>query len=75
VNKGLVYIDDIQTYKSGQAVNPPPQTDVKPAAANPPSAEQPDEPEKQRNPLLPFCGSMLTALMGVSMTILRIFSI
>jgi len=75
VNKGLVYIDDIQTFKSGQAVNPPPQTDVKPAAANPPSAEQPDEPEKQRNPLLPFCGSMLTALMGVSMTILRIFSI
>jgi hypothetical protein len=75
VNKGLVYIDDIQTFKSGQAVNPAPQNDVKPAAANPPSPEQPAQTAKRGNPLLPFCGSAITALLGGSLTILRIFGV
>jgi hypothetical protein len=69
VNKGLIYIDDIQTFKAGQAVNPP-QTDVKPAAANLPAQEEPRETSK-RNPLLPFCGSALPALLGGSLSLLR----
>ena len=75
VNKGLIYIDDIQTYKAGQAVNPPPQAEVKPAAANPPAPEEPAQTAKRGNPLLPFCGAVLPVLPGVFLTFLRIFGV
>lgn len=71
VNKGLIYIDDIQTFKAGQAMNPPPEAEVKPAAANPPAPEEPNQTTK-RNPLLPFCGSALPALLGGSLSLLRL---
>ena len=71
VNKGLIYIDDIQTFKADQAANPLPQAEVKPATANPPSPDEPAQTAKRSNPLLPFCGSALTVLSGILWTLLR----
>jgi hypothetical protein len=71
VNRGLVMIDDIQTFTAGQAAAQPvvPQSTVaaadNPSEGNPQESQAAAQPEKKRNALLPFCGSILLVPFGL----------
>jgi hypothetical protein len=73
VNKGLIYIDDIQTFKASQAEkSPPSEADPKPVANNPPPSENTQQPAARKaKSALPICGSILPAFLAGSFTTLK----